>query len=98
MRTIAIPAALLLLLLAPACQRKTNATPEGTKAPSSAPKTLLPFGATCTTNADCRSNACFVGGSAQFCSIVCAQATAATDCPVPPTSGMCNKHGFCKKP
>jgi hypothetical protein len=26
----------------------------------------------------------------------CTPATEATDCPVPPTSGTCNKQGYCK--
>jgi hypothetical protein len=30
--------------------------------------------------------------------MTCKQETAATDCPKPLTSGVCNKHGYCKKP
>ena len=44
------------------------------------------------------STACFIGGSNAYCSIVCKKETAATDCPTPLTSGVCNKHGYCKKP
>lgn len=57
---------------------------------------LLPFGAACTMAAQCASNACFVGGMRSFCSLHCTAATQATDCPVPPTSGVCNMQGYCK--
>ena len=56
----------------------------------------LPYGATCTQNSDCASMACFVGGMRSFCSMHCTQATVATDCPVPPTTGICNMQGYCK--
>ncbi len=55
------------------------------------------FGAVCTGNGDCSSNACFIGGMGSYCSLHCTTATAATDCPVPPTSGVCNNQGYCKK-
>ena len=57
---------------------------------------LLPFGAPCMTNAQCQSNLCFVGGMQTFCSLPCTTATEAQDCPVPPTSGLCNMKGYCK--
>jgi len=57
---------------------------------------LAPFGAPCTMNAQCASNLCFVGGMRSFCSLHCTAATQATDCPVPPTSGLCNMQGYCK--
>ena len=57
---------------------------------------LLPFGAPCMVNSQCQSNLCFVGGMQTFCSLPCTMATAAQDCPVPPTSGTCNMKGFCK--
>ena len=57
---------------------------------------LLPFGQPCSANAQCESNVCFVGGNRTFCSLHCTMATAATDCPVPPTSGTCNMQGYCK--
>jgi hypothetical protein len=56
----------------------------------------LPFGSPCTGNADCASMLCFIGGNRTFCSIHCTMATAATDCPIPPTSGVCNMQGYCK--
>lgn len=56
----------------------------------------LPFGAACTSDAQCASNACFIGGMKSFCSFHCTQATASTDCPVPPTTGACNNQGYCK--
>lgn len=59
---------------------------------------LKPFGATCGGNGECASGACFMGGMGSYCSLHCTSGTAATDCPVPPTSGMCNGMGFCKKP
>ncbi len=57
---------------------------------------LKPFGAPCTANTQCASDVCFIGGMMSFCSYHCTQATAATDCPVPPTSGVCNNQGYCK--
>ncbi len=57
---------------------------------------LSPFGTVCTMNAQCASNVCFVGGNRSFCSMHCTAATQATDCPVPPTSGLCNMQGYCK--
>jgi hypothetical protein len=35
-------------------------------------------------------------GLLPFCSLHCTMATAAQDCPVPPTSGQCNLQGYCK--
>ena len=57
---------------------------------------LKAFGEACSANAECASNVCFVGGNRAFCSLHCAAATQATDCPVPPTSGTCNMQGYCK--
>jgi hypothetical protein len=57
---------------------------------------LLPFGSPCAANSECASNICFIGGNRTFCSLHCTMATAATDCPVPPTSGTCNMQGYCK--
>ena len=57
---------------------------------------LKPFGAPCTANAQCATDVCFIGGMMSFCSMHCTQATAAHDCPVPPTSGVCNNQGYCK--
>jgi hypothetical protein len=57
---------------------------------------LKPFGQPCAANEECESNICFIGGNRTFCSIHCTMATAATDCPVPPTSGTCNMQGYCK--
>lgn len=57
---------------------------------------LKPFGQPCTANTQCASDVCFIGGMQSFCSFHCTQATAATDCPVPPTTGVCNNQGYCK--
>jgi hypothetical protein len=58
---------------------------------------LGPFGANCTTGADCASGICFVGGMRSFCSILCNNpGMASSDCPVPPTSGQCNSRGYCR--
>jgi hypothetical protein len=54
------------------------------------------FGAACTMNSDCASNVCFVGGMRSFCSMHCTMATVSTDCPMPPTTGVCNMMGYCK--
>ena len=57
---------------------------------------LLPFGQPCSANSQCASSVCFLGGNRTFCSLRCTTATAATDCPMPPTSGACNMQGYCK--
>ncbi len=64
---------------------------------TAAPSAPGAFGATCGKDSECQSKACFIGGSNAYCSMVCKQETAATDCPKPLTSGVCNKHGYCKK-
>jgi hypothetical protein len=55
------------------------------------------FGSPCVAAIECASSACFVGKNDSYCSLKCAVATAAADCPVPLTSGTCNNQGFCKK-
>jgi hypothetical protein len=57
---------------------------------------VKPFGAPCMMNSECASNVCFIGNNRTFCSLHCAAATQATDCPNPPTSGVCNMQGYCK--
>jgi hypothetical protein len=52
------------------------------------------FGDVCAKDADCKSKACFIGGQGNYCSILC---TTNAQCPVPPTSGVCNPKGYCKK-
>jgi len=59
---------------------------------------LKPFGQSCMANAECMSSICFIGGMRSYCSLKCTTATAAKDCPVPPTTGACNMQGFCKAP
>lgn len=55
------------------------------------------FGESCSTDSECASNACFIGGAQSYCSFHCTAATVANDCPTPPTSGQCNNQGYCKK-
>ena len=69
---------------------------DGTGGNGSGDGGLLPFGQPCAANAQCESNVCFIGGNRTFCSLKCTMETAATDCPVPPTSGACNMQGYCK--
>ncbi len=57
---------------------------------------LKPFGAPRAGGAECESDVCFVGGNRSFCSMHCTEATQATDCPKPPTSGTCNLQGYGK--
>jgi hypothetical protein len=54
-----------------------------------------PFGHSCKSDAECATGTCFMGGIS-FCTMPCTTATQATDCPSPPTSGMCNLKGYCK--
>jgi len=35
-------------------------------------------------------------GAVHLCTKPCTTATAAQDCPMPPTSGQCNLQGYCK--
>jgi hypothetical protein len=58
----------------------------------------LAFGATCMMDGDCKSNVCFKGGMRSYCSLHCTMATAASDCPNPPTLGVCNLQGYCNAP
>lgn len=56
------------------------------------------FGELCSADADCESDACFMGGSQTFCSIRCTEETEVAVCLNPPTTGDCNNQGFCRKP
>lgn len=74
-------------------QNATDAGAQDTGAPGS-----KEFGEVCAGDSDCKSNACFVGGQGNYCSIKCTPPGAAsTDCPTPLTSGECNNKGYCKK-
>jgi hypothetical protein len=59
---------------------------------------LLPFGADCTVGTQCASGLCnqFQMGAVHKCTKTCTVATQATDCPNPPSTGLCNGMGFCK--
>ena len=57
---------------------------------------LKPFGASCDSDKECSTGLCFVGGMKTFCTMRCMPQTVMTDCPMPPTSGVCNNFGFCK--
>jgi hypothetical protein len=56
---------------------------------------LLPFGAACTMDSQCATGHCYIG-TVNFCTMPCTPATASTDCPSPPTSGICNMKGYCR--
>jgi hypothetical protein len=65
----------------------------GTVESDAAPGT---YGATCALDKDCTDpvfNKCFLGGNRAFCTKECATST---DCPAPPTAGVCNKQNRCK--
>jgi hypothetical protein len=53
------------------------------------------FGHSCNADSECATGTCFMGAM-HFCTMPCTPATQATDCPSPPTSGMCNLKGYCK--
>jgi hypothetical protein len=59
---------------------------------------LKAFGESCASDGECQSDACFHGSTRSFCSLHCTAATAAHDCPVPPTLGICNMMGYCRAP
>jgi hypothetical protein len=69
-------------------QQASDVTPVGTKA----------FGDTCATDADCVTGMCrnFDQRTVLKCTQPCTPATAATDCPAPPSTGECAGHGYCK--
>jgi len=56
------------------------------------------FGEDCNVDGDCETGACFAGNKQHFCTFHCMAATAATDCPKPPTTGECNNQGYCRAP
>ena len=58
----------------------------------------LSFGATCLADGDCDSNVCAPNdtGGPMWCSFRCTKTTQAEKCPVPPTPGTCNTHGYCR--
>jgi hypothetical protein len=58
----------------------------------------LQFGDTCATDCDCQSSMCrqFSMGATHRCTKPCTTATAATDCPMPPSTGMCTPNNYCK--
>jgi hypothetical protein len=51
------------------------------------------FGAACDAGTQCNSGVCFSGTIMSFCSLRC---DAGSQCPNPPTTGMCNNQGYCK--
>ena len=57
----------------------------------------LPFGETCTADAQCDSNVCAPNdtGGPYWCSYRCTKTTQAMKCPTPETPGTCNTHGYC---
>ena len=61
-------------------------------------RTPQPFGATCIVDGDCTSNMCrpFRMGTVYYCTQPCTVATQATDCPNPPSQGVCTNNGYCK--
>jgi hypothetical protein len=62
----------------------------------SAPPNPTPraFGAACSSDAECDSSTCFVGGHGGFCSVRC---TADAQCPTPSSGAPhCNPHGYCR--
>jgi hypothetical protein len=85
---VVVAAVVALSLLAGGCARKQTAAPAKVDG-------KLPFGATCTADADCVTGHCY-GGSRSFCTMPCTPETVKTDCPSPPTAGMCNRKGFCR--
>lgn len=87
---------LLAMMLLGACHRGGgHKSPAAASAWDGKPQA---FGAICETNEQCQSGACFVGGSQAYCSLPCTKESEATACPKPLTSGVCNKHNFCKRP
>jgi hypothetical protein len=77
----------------------SDAPDSGPAAPDAEPAqpdatSLLPFGAACTTNADCQSNLCFnFQARGMFCTEMCVNGV----CPEASSSG-CNGMGVCKVP
>jgi hypothetical protein len=56
------------------------------------------FGQACAVDKDCTDatyNSCQLIQHKMICTKSCKAASQATDCPAPPTSGTCNKNGYC---
>lgn len=71
-----------------------GSTPEGGAGEAGAKKKNAETG--CTSNEQCESNLCFVGGNQSYCSIPCTAANGAMVCTAPFT-GSCNNRGACKR-
>jgi hypothetical protein len=56
------------------------------------------FGAACTVDGDCQSNLCrsFQMMTIKRCTKACTPATAAADCPNPPSGGTCTNNNYCR--
>jgi hypothetical protein len=56
------------------------------------------FGDNCTADTDCESGICrgFQMMTVTKCTKACTAATAAQDCPNPPSTGTCNTDNICK--
>jgi len=52
------------------------------------------FGAACESDSDCASNVCSKGKRHKYCSVRC---KVDSDCPKPPSVGICNDRGYCKR-
>lgn len=65
---------------------------------SDARSALTADGVACTTDAECQSTHCFVGGMASYCSEACTAANASNVCGNAPFNGVCNSRGFCRRP
>jgi hypothetical protein len=55
------------------------------------------FGDACARDADCASNACFVGEGSSFCSIRCTAEGVAVSPECTMGSGGCDERGYCKR-
>src|SRR4051794_32734390 len=86
---------LLTLLCGPAALSTEEPPPIDAGSPDAGKRAL---GEPCAKDNDCASGACFVGTRRSYCSLRCTIATQATDCPIPPTGGICNYQGFCRLP
>lgn len=69
--------------------------PADSGAPTEAGSSGAALGATCTQDSDCASNLCepFDMQTVHYCTQPC---QSASDCPVPPTAGVCTPNGYCK--
>lgn len=66
--------------------------------PADASATKKKLAESCTGDAECESNVCFLDAKGGWCSLTCTAANAAQVCAPPAFNGICNNKGYCRRP